>query len=61
MRTLIRQNFPGHGVREEYGAERTDDAEYVWVLDRSTAQIFITAWWPGPLIGLMRFGEPVFA
>ena len=33
MRTLIRRNFPDHGiVGEEYGNERTD-AEYVWVLD----------------------------
>jgi myo-inositol-1(or 4)-monophosphatase len=33
MRSLIRQNFPEHGILgEEYGSERTD-AEYVWVLD----------------------------
>ncbi|MGA2567791.1 MAG: histidinol-phosphatase [Pseudolabrys sp.] len=62
MRALIRQNFPGHGViGEEYGTERTD-AEYVWVLDPiDGTKSFITgmvAW--GTLIGLMRFGEPVF-
>jgi myo-inositol-1(or 4)-monophosphatase len=62
MRVLIRKNFPGHGViGEEYGAERTD-AEYVWVLDPiDGTKSFITgmvAW--GTLIGLMRFGEPVF-
>lgn len=62
MRALIRQNFPGHGVvGEEYGAEHTD-AEYVWVLDPiDGTKSFITgmvAW--GTLIGLMRFGEPVF-
>jgi len=62
MRTLIRKNFPGHGILgEEYGAERTD-AEYVWVLDPiDGTKSFITgmvAW--GTLIGLMRFGEPVF-
>jgi myo-inositol-1(or 4)-monophosphatase len=62
MRALIRKNFPGHGViGEEYGAERTD-AEYVWVLDPiDGTKSFITgmvAW--GTLIGLMRFGEPVF-
>ncbi len=62
MRALIRQNFPSHGViGEEYGAERTD-AEYVWVLDPiDGTKSFITgmvAW--GTLIGLMRFGEPVF-
>jgi fructose-1,6-bisphosphatase/inositol monophosphatase family enzyme len=33
MRSLIKRNFPEHGiVGEEYGNERTD-AEYVWVLD----------------------------
>ena len=62
MRALIGQNFPGHGIiGEEYGAERTD-AEYVWVLDPiDGTKSFITgmvAW--GTLIGLMRFGEPVF-
>ncbi len=62
MRALIAKNFPGHGViGEEYGAERTD-AEYVWVLDPiDGTKSFITgmvAW--GTLIGLTRFGEPVF-
>ena len=62
MRALIRKNFPDHGiVGEEYGNERSD-AEYVWVLDPiDGTKSFITgmvAW--GTLIGLMRFGEPVF-
>jgi myo-inositol-1(or 4)-monophosphatase len=62
MRTLIRQAFPDHGILgEEYGNERTD-AEYVWALDPiDGTKSFITgmvAW--GTLIGLMRFGEPVF-
>lgn len=62
MRALIRKTFPGHGiVGEEYGAEQTG-AEYVWVLDPiDGTKSFITgmlAW--GTLIGLMRFGEPVF-
>ena len=62
MRAMIRKNFPEHGILgEEYGAERTD-AEYVWVLDPiDGTKSFITgmvAW--GTLIGLMRFGEPVF-
>ncbi len=62
MRALIRKNFPGHGIiGEEYGNERSD-AEYVWVLDPiDGTKSFIagmTAW--GTLIGLMRFGEPVF-
>jgi myo-inositol-1(or 4)-monophosphatase len=62
MRSLIRKNFPEHGILgEEYGSERTD-AEYVWVLDPiDGTKSFISgmvAW--GTLIGLMRFGEPVF-
>src|SRR3954469_13714022 len=62
MRALIRKQFPDHGiVGEEYGSERAD-AEYVWVLDPiDGTKSFITgmvAW--GTLIGLMRFGEPVF-
>jgi myo-inositol-1(or 4)-monophosphatase len=62
MRALISRTFPDHGILgEEYGAERTD-AEYVWVLDPiDGTKSFISgmpAW--GTLIGLMRFGEPVF-
>jgi len=62
MRTLIRKNFPEHGILgEEYGSERIE-AEYVWVLDPiDGTKSFIAgmvAW--GTLIGLMRFGEPVF-
>jgi myo-inositol-1(or 4)-monophosphatase len=62
MRALIRKNFPAHGILgEEYGAEH-GDAEYVWVLDPiDGTKSFISgmiAW--GTLIGLMRFGEPVF-
>jgi len=62
MRALIRRNFPDHGILgEEYGTEHAD-AEYVWTLDPiDGTKSFITgmvAW--GTLIGLMRFGEPVF-
>ncbi len=62
MRALIRRNFPDHGIiGEEYGNEQTG-AEYVWVLDPiDGTKSFISgmpAW--GTLIGLMRFGEPVF-
>jgi myo-inositol-1(or 4)-monophosphatase len=62
MRSLIRSHFPEHGiVGEEYGSEGTD-SEYVWVLDPiDGTKSFIAgmlAW--GTLIGLMRFGEPVF-
>ena len=62
MRTLIRQNFPDHGIiGEEFGNERTD-AEYVWVLDPiDGTKSFISgmpAW--GTLIALTRDGEPVY-
>ncbi|MCK9914647.1 histidinol-phosphatase [Microbacteriaceae bacterium K1510] len=62
MRALIRKNFPAHGILgEEYGSEHAE-AEYVWVLDPiDGTKSFISgmvAW--GTLIGLMRFGEPVF-
>src|SRR5947209_17555012 len=62
MRTLIRRNFPDHGIiGEEYGEERAD-AEYVWVLDPiDGTKSFISgmpAW--GTLIALLRAGEPVF-
>jgi myo-inositol-1(or 4)-monophosphatase len=62
MRSMIRENFPEHGILgEEYGSEHTD-AEYVWVLDPiDGTKSFISgmvAW--GTLIGLMRFGEPVY-
>ena len=62
MRTLIRNTFPDHGiVGEEYGAEQAD-AESVWVLDPiDGTKAFISGMpvW-GTLIGLARFGEPVF-
>jgi myo-inositol-1(or 4)-monophosphatase len=62
MRTMIRENFPEHGiVGEEFGNESTD-AEYVWVLDPiDGTKSFISgmpAW--GTLIALMRYGEPVY-
>ena len=62
MRTLIRRNFPDHGiVGEEFSNARTD-AEYVWVLDPiDGTKSFITgmpAW--GTLIALTRAGEPVY-
>ena len=62
MRALIRKNFPDHGViGEEYGNENAD-AEYVWSLDPiDGTKSFINGMptW-GTLIGLLRFGEPVF-
>src|SRR5207237_8947661 len=60
IRSLIKRNFPEHGiVGEEYGNERSD-AEYVWVLDPiDGTKSFITgmpAW--GSLIALTHRGEP---
>ncbi len=62
MRSLIKRNFPEHGIiGEEYGNERAD-AEFVWVLDPiDGTKSFISgmpAW--GTLIALAHFGEPVF-
>src|SRR5919109_5331404 len=62
MRRLIAARFPNHGIiGEEYGAERAD-AEFVWVLDPiDGTKSFISGvpnW--GPLIALLRAGEPVF-
>jgi len=62
MRALIRRTFPSHGILgEEFAGERTD-AEYVWVLDPIDGTKSFIAGMPawGTLIGLMRFGEPVF-
>jgi myo-inositol-1(or 4)-monophosphatase len=62
MRETIRNSFPEHGILgEEFGAEK-GSSEYVWVLDPiDGTKSFISgmvAW--GTLIGLMRFGEPVY-
>src|SRR5262245_55880094 len=62
MRSLIRRNFPEHGiVGEEFGSDRPD-AEFVWVIDPiDGTKSFICgmpAW--GTLIGLTRRGEPVY-
>ncbi|MCX7313818.1 MAG: histidinol-phosphatase [Hyphomicrobiales bacterium] len=62
MRTLIRENFPDHGIiGEEFGNENAD-AEYCWVLDPiDGTKSFITgmpAW--GTLIALTRGGDPVY-
>jgi myo-inositol-1(or 4)-monophosphatase len=62
MRALIRKTFPNHGILgEEYGSE-SGNAEYVWVLDPIDGTKSFIAGMPawGTLIGLMRFGEPVF-
>jgi myo-inositol-1(or 4)-monophosphatase len=62
MRSLIKRNFPEHGIiGEEYGNERSN-AEYVWVLDPiDGTKSFITGMpqW-GTLIALTRNGVPIF-
>jgi len=62
MRALIRQTFPAHGILGEEQAPERTDAEYVWVLDPIDGTKSFIAGMPawGTLIGLMRFGEPVF-
>lgn len=62
MRTLIRRNFPAHGIiGEEFGPERPD-ALFVWLLDPiDGTKSFISgmpAW--GTLIALTRHEEPIF-
>jgi myo-inositol-1(or 4)-monophosphatase len=62
MRTLIRRNFPDHGiVGEEFGNERID-AEFVWVLDPIDGTKSFILGMPlwGTLIALTRAGEPVY-
>jgi myo-inositol-1(or 4)-monophosphatase len=62
MRTLIKRDFPDHGiVGEEFGSERAD-AELVWVLDPIDGTKSFICGMPnwGTLIGLTRAGEPVY-
>ena len=62
MRTMIKRNFPEHGIiGEEFGNDRAD-AEYVWVLDPIDGTKSFIAGMPvwGTLIALTRIGEPVF-
>jgi myo-inositol-1(or 4)-monophosphatase len=62
MRTLIRQNFPDHGiVGEEFGNEG-GEAEYCWILDPIDGTKSFIAGMPawGTLIALTRSGEPVY-
>jgi myo-inositol-1(or 4)-monophosphatase len=62
MRSLIRRNFPDHGIiGEEFGNERTE-ADYVWVLDPIDGTKSFISGMPvwGTLIALTRQGEPVY-
>src|SRR3984893_6749167 len=62
MRTLIRENFPQHGiVGEEFGDEGAG-ATYVWVLGPSDGTKSFISGMPvwGTLIGLLKDGVPVY-
>jgi myo-inositol-1(or 4)-monophosphatase len=62
MRSMIRENFPEHGiVGEEFGPENPD-AEYIWVLDPIDGTKSFIAGMPawGTLIALTRGGKPVY-
>ena len=61
IRTLINEQYPGHGILgEEFGAENAD-AEYVWVIDPiDGTRSFISGiplW--GTLIGLTQNGDAI--
>ncbi len=62
MRAEITKVFAEHGILGEEFGVLLPDAEYVWVLDPiDGTKSFISgmvAW--GTLIGLMRFGEPIY-
>lgn len=61
MRTMIRREYPGHGViGEEFGTEN-GDAEYVWTLDPIDGTLSFIAGCPlfGTLIGLLQGGRPI--
>ena len=61
MRTIIKKEFPDHGIiGEEFGNENTD-AEYVWVIDPidGTKSFISGALSFGTLIALLKYGKPV--
>ena len=62
MRSLIRKNFPEHGIIGEEFESEHGDAEYAWVLDPIDGTKSFIAGMPawGTLIALTRNGEPVF-
>lgn len=60
MRSLIKKEFPGHGIiGEEFGNENSD-AEFVWVLDPidGTKSFISGALSFGTLIALLKNGKP---
>jgi myo-inositol-1(or 4)-monophosphatase len=62
MRSLIKRNFPEHGIiGEEFEADH-GDAEYVWVLDPIDGTKSFISGMPvwGTLIALTRHGKPIY-
>jgi myo-inositol-1(or 4)-monophosphatase len=62
MRTLIRENFPSHGIIGEEFDDYRSDAPYVWMLDPIDGTKSFIAGMPawGTLIGLLKDGVPVY-
>jgi len=62
MRTLIRKNFPSHGIIGEEFDDHHSGAPYVWVLDPIDGTKSFIAGMPawGTLIGLLKDGAPVY-
>jgi histidinol phosphatase-like enzyme (inositol monophosphatase family) len=62
MRTLIRENFPQHGIVGEEFSDEGAGATYVWVLDPIDGTKSFISGMPvwGTLIGLLKDGVPVY-
>ena len=62
MRTLIRENFPQHGIVGEEFSDEGAGATYVWVLDPIDGTKSFISGMPvwGTLIGLLKEGVPVY-
>src|SRR6202521_3540111 len=62
MRTLIRENFPQHGIVGEEFSDEGAGATYVWVLDPIDGTKSFIAGMPvwGSLIGLLHNGCPAY-
>jgi histidinol-phosphatase len=61
LRRLIAERYPGHAILgEEFGGDRTRDAEHLWLVDPvdGTASFAIGLPLFGTLIGYLRRGQP---
>ncbi len=61
MRSMIRRQFPDHGIIGEESGALNGDAEYVWVLDPIDGTKSFASACPlfGTLIGLLHNGNPI--